>query len=139
MLRQLPKVRELANFKGESMHRKYIQMALLAASLLGAGISSPVVRAESAPQRIEITAKRFNFEPGEITLKRGQPVVLVLKSLDVPHGIHIRELNVDVKVGKGGTAEVQFTPDKTGDFVGHCSVFCGSGHGSMAFKVHVAD
>jgi cytochrome c oxidase subunit 2 len=98
-----------------------------------------VVRAESAPQRIEITAKRFNFEPGEITLKRGQPVVLVLKSLDVPHGIHIRELNVDVKVGKGGTAEVQFTPDKTGDFVGHCSVFCGSGHGSMAFKVHVAD
>jgi cytochrome c oxidase subunit II len=121
------------------MQRKCMQLALLAIVLMTTGLSSPMARAEGAPQRIEITAKRFDFEPGEITLKKGQPVVLVLKSADVPHGIRIRELNVDVKVGKGGTAEVQFTPDKTGEFVGHCSVFCGSGHGSMVFKVHVVD
>jgi cytochrome c oxidase subunit 2 len=124
---------------GESMQRKFLQQILLAAALVAAGISSPVAQAQDSPKRIEITAKRFNFEPGEITLKKGQPVVLVLKSADVGHGLHIRELNVDVKVGKGGTAEVKITPDKTGDFMGHCSVFCGSGHGSMAFKVHVVD
>jgi heme/copper-type cytochrome/quinol oxidase subunit 2 len=50
------------------------------------GLSSSTARAETAPQRIEITAKRFAFEPGEITLKKGQPVVLVLKSADVAHG-----------------------------------------------------
>src|ERR1700677_3210914 len=131
--------RDVASFKGESMQRKYMQLVLLAAALMTAGLSSPMAQAEGAPQRIEMAAKRFAFEPGEITLKKGQPVVLVLKSADVPHGIRIRELNVDVKVGKGGKAEVQFTPDKTGDFVGHCSVFCGSGHGSMIFKVHVVD
>jgi cytochrome c oxidase subunit II len=121
------------------MQMKHMQLVLLATVLASAGLCSPMALAEAAPQRIEITAKRFTFEPGEITLKKGQPVVLVLKSADVGHGIRIRELNVQVKVGKGGTAEVQFTPDKTGDFVGHCSVFCGSGHGSMAFKVHVVD
>lgn len=121
------------------MHRKYMRSVLLVTGLVSAGLSFPMAKAEAAPQRIEITAKRFNFEPGEITLKKGHAVVLVLKSADVAHGIRIRDLNVDVKVGKGGTAEVQFTPDKTGDFIGHCSVFCGSGHGSMIFKVHVVD
>ncbi len=66
-------------------------------------------------------------------------MVLVLKSADVGHGIRIRDLDVDVKVGAGKTAEVRFTPQKTGDFVGHCSVFCGSGHGMMALKLHVVD
>ncbi len=121
------------------MHRKHLQLVLLAGVLASVGLCSPMARAEAAPQRIEVTAKRFSFDPGEITLKKGQPVVLVLKSADVAHGIRIRELNVDVKANKGGTAEAHFTPDKTGDFVGHCSVFCGSGHGSMAFKVHVVD
>jgi cytochrome c oxidase subunit 2 len=121
------------------MQRKYMGLVLLAAILLTTALSSPMARAETAPQRIEIIAKRFAFEPGEITLKKGQPVVLVLRSRDVAHGISIRELNVLVKVSKGGTAELKFTPDKVGDFVGHCAVFCGSGHGSMAFKVHVVD
>jgi|HubBroStandDraft_5_1064220.scaffolds.fasta_scaffold253589_1 cytochrome c oxidase subunit 2 len=121
------------------MYRKYTQFVLLSAVLIIAGFCSQKAVAEAVPQRIEITAKRFEFEPGEITVKKGQPVVLVLKSADVAHGIRIRDLNVEVKVGKGGTAEVDFTPDKTGDFVGHCFVFCGSGHGSMVFKVHVVD
>ena len=96
-------------------------------------------RAADAPRRIEITARRFAFDPGEITVKKGEPVVLVLKSADVAHGLRFRELDVNVKVAAGGTAEISFTPQKTGDFVGHCSVFCGSGHGSMTVKLHVVD
>ena len=119
------------------MQRKYVHLILLAAALVAAVLSSPIARAQAAPQKIEITVKRFEFTPGEITLKKGQPVVLVLRSLDVAHGLHIAELKIDMKVSEGGTAEAHFTPDKTGDFVGHCSVFCGSGHGSLALKVHV--
>ena len=98
-----------------------------------------VALGQASPRRIEITAKRFVFEPGEITLKKGQPAVIVLKSVDVAHGLRFRELNLAVKVDAGRTAEVQFTPEKTGEFVGHCYVFCGSGHGSMAMKLHVVD
>jgi len=121
------------------MHWKQIHLFLLVAVFMITGLSAQAARAEDAPHRIEIRAKRFAFEPGEITLKKGEPVVLVLKSADVAHGLRIRDLNVAVKVGAGGTAQAQFTPQKTGDFIGHCYVFCGSGHGSMTFTVHVTD
>ena len=112
---------------------------LLAAVLMVTGLSTSIARAETTPRRVEITAKRFAFQPGEITLKKGEPVVLVLKSADVAHGLRIRDLNVAVKVDAHGTAEVNLTPQKTGDFIGHCYVFCGSGHGSMSFTLHVVD
>lgn len=121
------------------MYRKHVLSIVLAGVFAISGCSAAMARAQEAPRRIEITAKRFTFQPGDITLRKGQPVVLVLKSADVAHGLRFRDLNVAVKVGAGGTAEVQFTPQKTGDFVGHCYVFCGSGHGSMAMTLHVVD
>lgn len=115
-------------------------LPLLLTLMLWAGITfTRTVRAQSSPRQIDVTAKRFAFEPGEIILKKGEPVVLVLKSVDVPHGLRFRELNLDVKIAKGGKAELRFTPDKTGDFIGHCSVFCGSGHGGMTLTLHVVN
>jgi cytochrome c oxidase subunit II len=109
---------------------------LVAAVTVSTALSNPIVRAQE-PKRVEITAKRFTYEPAEITLKKGEPVVLVIKSLDVTHGLRLRELNVDTKIPVGTPQEVKLTPQKTGNFVAHCSVFCGPGHGSMALKVHV--
>ena len=116
-----------------------LRRGMLVGSLVAGIFPANVAKAQAAPRRIEVTAKRFAFEPGEITLKKGQPVVLVLESKDAAHGLRFRDLNIDVKVRAGGTTEVQFTPDKTGDFVGHCSVFCGSGHGGMVLTLHVVD
>jgi cytochrome c oxidase subunit 2 len=123
----------------ESMKNKITLMIMFAGILTVAVSSTPRGLAQTAPRTIDITAKRFSFDPGEITLKKGEPVVLVLKSADVAHGLRIRELNVNMKVGAHGTAEAHFTPDKTGDFLANCSVFCGSGHGSMILKLHVVD
>ncbi|HEY2469593.1 MAG TPA: cupredoxin domain-containing protein [Terracidiphilus sp.] len=95
--------------------------------------------AGTSPRRIEVTAKRFAFEPAEITIKPGESVDLVLTSADVPHGVRFRELNVDLNASKGKPAEAKFTPEKTGTFIGHCSVFCGSGHGKMTLTIHVVD
>ena len=112
-----------------------------AARILGAGLLAVCICASSAaqasPRRIEVTAKRFAFEPGEITVKKGETVELVLASGDVPHGLRIRELNIDLRVAKAKPATATFTPDKVGTFVGHCSVFCGSGHGRMILTIHV--
>jgi cytochrome c oxidase subunit II len=91
----------------------------------------------ASPPRVEVAAKRFAFEPAEITLKKGEPVDLVLTSKDVAHGVRIRELHLDLHAAKGKSAEVTFTPSITGTFVGHCSVFCGSGHGQMTLTIHV--
>lgn len=121
------------------MKKKGIVSALFAGIVVAAAFFSPAAWAQSAPQTIEITAKRFTYTPDDITVKKGRPVVLVLKSEDVAHGMRFRELNVKVKVKAHGTAEVQFTPEKTGDFVGHCSVFCGAHHGSMTIRLHVVE
>ncbi len=91
----------------------------------------------ASPRRVEVTAKKFAFEPAEITLKKGEAVDFVLTSSDVDHGIRIRELHLDLRVGKGKSADVTLTPTTTGTFVGHCSVFCGSGHGKMTLTIHV--
>ena len=112
--------------------------AACAAAFVAVG-SAPLHFVAMPPEtrRIEVTAKRFSYEPDTITLKKGEPVELVLKSEDVPHGLKFRELGVEVKASKNKTGEADFTPEKTGDFVGHCSVFCGMGHGSMHLILHV--
>lgn len=118
------------------------RLAKLAFSMaaLAWGVTLVAPRAAAAePQRIEIQAKRFTFEPASITLKKGEPVVLILKSDDVPHGLRFRDLGVNVKAPKKGSGQVAFTPGKAGDFVGHCSVFCGAGHGKMTFTLHVVN
>lgn len=120
------------------MKRKLLFFMVVAA--LGFGMQSIASAAtQVVPRRIEVTAKRFAFEPANITLKEGQPVVLVLKSDDVAHGLRFRKLNVLLKVKRHGTGEVEFTPDMAGNFVGHCSVFCGRGHGSMTLTLHVVE
>lgn len=95
--------------------------------------------APDAPRRIEVSVKKFAYTPSEITLKKGEPVVLVLTTEDAAHGLKFKELNQNAKFDKGKPAEMAFTPDQTGDFVGHCSVFCGSGHGSMTLTLHVTE
>jgi cytochrome c oxidase subunit II len=100
----------------------------------------PVGYASSAetPRRIEITVERFTYEPEVITLKRGEPVVLVMHSIDVTHGIEVDELNLkseDIKKDKA--TEIRFTPEKAGHFIGKCAHFCGRGHGMMTLQIEV--
>lgn len=90
------------------------------------------------PRRIEIIAKRFTYDPNVITLKKGEPVVLVMRTVDVTHGLKVEELNLkseDIK--KGGETEIRFTPEQTGHYIGKCAHFCGKGHGSMTLQIDV--
>ena len=121
------------------MQKGLIVIAAMFGMLFSTAVINPVLATPATPRRVEVTAKKFSFEPAEITVQKGQAVDLVVKSADVAHGLRIRELNLDVKVNKGATADAHFTADKTGTFVGHCSVFCGSGHGKMTLTIHVVE
>ena len=50
------------------------------------------------PRAITITAKRFEFVPSTITLKKGETVKLVVTSQDVTHGLFLRPLKIDASV-----------------------------------------
>ena len=120
------------------MNRKML-VAVLALFTIGAIVVSRDSAAQATPQRIEIVARRFGFTPSEVTLKKGVPVVLVLTSADVNHGLKVQELNLVLKANKGESKELQFTPAVAGTFAGQCSVFCGTGHGSMKMVFHVTE
>jgi cytochrome c oxidase subunit II len=119
------------------------RLALLAAvsglAVVWSAQSARELHAATEPKRIEVTAKRFAFVPSEVTLKKGEPVVLALKSEDVAHGVKFDELHLKTEIAKDSAAELAFTPDKAGTFVGHCSHFCGSGHGEMTLTLHVTE
>ena len=90
-------------------------------------------------QVVKITAKRFEYSPKEITVKKGIPVVLEFTSLDRLHGFNCPGLKIrtDIQPGKANT--VRFVPDKAGTFPFHCDNFCGSGHEGMTGTIIVTE
>lgn len=99
----------------------------------------PYMGRADALRTITIHAKRYKFIPGEITLVKGEPVKLVLISDDVDHGLAVKGLGIRADMPKHKRVEVTVTPEQVGDFPGTCSRFCGAGHGSMKFVVHVVE
>src|SRR5689334_9686088 len=93
----------------------------------------------SAEQVIHLTAKKFEYTPNEITLKKGVPVTIEITSLDRDHGFKIPELGVRADVKPGETTRVRIVPDRVGRFEFRCDVFCGSGHEDMAGEFVVVD
>jgi cytochrome c oxidase subunit 2 len=121
------------------MKGRLIVLTALVATVSLVGVSSQrrVRAATSQARTVEINAKRFSFDPSTVTLTQGVPVTLELHSMDTAHGLRVSELHIDLKSAKGVRTQETITPDKAGTFVGHCSNFCGSGHGAMAITFHV--
>jgi cytochrome c oxidase subunit II len=110
---------------------------ILAGLLLS--VATMAAKPVNPPQKFQITASKFQFEPNQITVKKGEPVTIVLTSNDVTHGLKIPDLHVEDTVKKGDSTELNFTPDKVGTFQGKCAHFCGKGHGTMTFTVNVVE
>jgi cytochrome c oxidase subunit 2 len=80
---------------------------------------------------IRVTARKYEFSPNEITVKRGDHIRLVITALDRSHGFKLEAFHVDQKLSKGEPVTVEFTADQTGTFSFECSHFCGLGHQKM--------
>ena len=98
-----------------------------------------LIRASDNPKVIEIIAKKFEFTPSEITLKKGEPVILRMTTADRVHGFMSKPLKFDTDIPVGKTTDVAVTPDTAGDFTVICDHYCGSGHGGMKMKVTVVE
>lgn len=102
----------------------------------GAAAAHATVSEPVAPV-IRITAHKWSFTPDEIHLVVGQPVVLELVSLDVPHGFNAPDLGVRVDVEPGRSMRIPVRPERAGTFTFHCDVFCGNGHEEMSGRIVV--
>ena len=95
-----------------------------------------VISADNVKE-FKITAKQFAFEPSAIEVNKGDKVRLIVTSIDVPHGIAIKEYGINERLEVGKPVTIEFTADKQGTFTAFCSVFCGSDHGNMKGKLIV--
>jgi len=94
---------------------------------------------EEKDQMWMITAKRFEYSPKEVTVKKGIPVVLQFVSADRLHGFTCPSLGIRVDIRPGKVNSVRFVPDKVGTFPFHCDNFCGSGHEGMRGTITVTE
>jgi len=91
----------------------------------------------SAGSTIKVVARRGEFSPDVIRLKKNVPATLEITSTDVRHGFAIPDLNIETSVVPNQPTRVALTPDKAGEFNFLCTVFCGEGHEDMTGRIIV--
>lgn len=123
------------------LDKKRLRIAAGAAALALASIASFVAAQPAQPKEkvIRIDAKRFDYTPGELTLKKGEAVILELTSRDVLMGFNLPDFNLRADMVPDKVTRVRFVPDKTGSFTFLCDVFCGSKHEEMNGRLTVVE
>ncbi len=111
--------------------------------LLAAAVVPAMREAEEvgpAARRVEVTARRYAFEPSQIEVRRGETVEIVARSTDTEHGLAIKALGVKLVIPKGGaTVSTTFVARQAGRFPIECSEYCGSGHKRMKGELIVTE
>jgi cytochrome c oxidase subunit 2 len=103
------------------------------ATMAGAAVLACASAASGKPKgrTVKMVARKFVFVPGELRVKMGEPLTLLITAPEVPMGINIPDFGVRADIVPGKVTTVQFTPDKAGTFTFLCDVFCGTGHEEM--------
>lgn len=108
--------------------------ALIVLAVLGI---SGCNKSHKEPIRIKVLAKKYQFEPNEIRVKKGDEVLLEVTTADVQHGFHVPDLGIAEPIQKGKVAEIRFSADKRGEHKIQCNIICGPRHDDMAGKIVV--
>ena len=90
-----------------------------------------VAQTAAQPRVIEMTARRFAYEPNQIALKAGERVVIAIRSLDFVHGMNIPDLGKRLDLIPGQVTRLELQPKAPGTIEFLCDNFCGDGHEQM--------
>jgi heme/copper-type cytochrome/quinol oxidase subunit 2 len=91
-----------------------------------------------------VTARQFTYEPNVVTLTVGKPYQVVFRSADTTHGVGgLSALGLACPNGvtptQPCTLNVTPTAGQVGTYDYACTIFCGSGHGTMNGKIVVVN
>jgi cytochrome c oxidase subunit 2 len=104
-------------------------------ALAAEGASAPAAGARVIP----VVARKFVFLPNELTVKRGESVVLEFTSPEVVMGFFAPALNLRAVLVPGAPVRVPFTAERAGRYDFLCDIFCGDGHEGMSGHLTVTD
>jgi cytochrome c oxidase subunit II len=97
-------------------------------------IPASIDPAKVPQQKVEMTAKKFEFNPAEVHVKQGTLVTLEVQSIEGTHGIAIGLFGIDESLPQGEKKTIRFYAAEKGEIPFSCSHFCGLGHFSMKGK-----
>jgi cytochrome c oxidase subunit II len=120
-------------------------------SLTSGAVSGRHNPAQASPQDvkvIEVSAKKYEYNPSSIHVKQGTKVQLRITATDHTHGFKIEAFPDGSdkngspglaftspqdcwKIEKGQSATIEFVAQKSGTYSFKCCVRCGLGHGGM--------
>ena len=125
-------------FQAKEFNVNRLRMMLVALTILSAVSAKTVAQVAKDAEtqgrgahEIQVTLRRYEFNPGSLRVRKGEQVRLILAAVDHDHGFKLDDFNVNQKVLKGTTVVVEFTADKAGTFQFRCSSVCGLGHRNM--------
>ncbi|MDR3391478.1 MAG: cupredoxin domain-containing protein [Sulfuriferula sp.] len=109
--------------------------------VLGSGLVSAGEDAGTQTEEpvIKIVAKKFDYTPNVIRLKKGVPVVLEFTTLDILMGFKVPDLGIRTDITPGQVTRIRLVPDKAGVYPFLCDIFCGSGHSDMTGTIIVTE
>lgn len=110
---------------------------------------------EAGVQAIEVTAKKYEFDPATIRVKQGTRVQLKIRASDHAHGFKISEMPEGgemkskpglvfaaaqdcTKIEEGKSETVEFVAQTPGTYLFRCCVHCGWHHRAMKGELIVA-
>ncbi len=111
---------------------------LLGLAFLGV-VFQGLAQESGTAHEIQMTAKKYQFNPNTLTVKKGEHVKLVITATDRDHGFKLEAFSINQKLKKGVPTTIEFDADKVGTFPFQCSEFCGLGHGRMKGKLIVEE
>jgi cytochrome c oxidase subunit 2 len=133
-------------------------MPIVAAIAMAAGaiaIAGGNLRAAQEPaQTLEVSAKKYEFAPSEIHVKKGTNVRLKITATDRDHGFEVDPFaqgsnkkgepglkfsvqKPEFKLPKNEAQIIEFSALQAGTYEFKCSVFCGTGHRGMKGQIIV--
>jgi cytochrome c oxidase subunit 2 len=122
-----------------SMKKHSILLITMITLLMFVFSAGTICAADQKEIVIKITAKKFEYSPSSIKIKKGIPVILELTSLDRLHGFNCPKLGVRTDIEPGKVSRVRILAQKAGVYEFHCDIFCGDGHEDMYGKIIVED
>jgi len=132
----------------------YVTVSLLAVSL-GVPAQTPDTDTKGSTKVIEVSAKKYEFDPAEIRVKKGTRVELKVHSVDETHGIKLsltpegsKEKSPGLlfdkpddngRVEKDQDQVLDFVAQQAGTYEFKCAKVCGIHHGKMKGKLIVEE
>jgi cytochrome c oxidase subunit 2 len=123
------------------MKRRYVMiivLEVLVAGLVGTALAAGQATS-SGVHEFTVTVKNYEFDPGVITVKKGEKVRLIITATDRDLGVRLDAFEINQELKKGDPTTIEFTAAQTGTFEFKCSMNCGHGHGRMKGKLVVQE